>query len=80
MNIYPPCDSRTFPVQPLHADFGVAGGGLAGLYAALFCAKRDNHHSACRHEFPIAIRGSELRLEILATAPALSAVYSLNVR
>jgi len=40
MNIYPPCESRTFPVQPMHADFVVAGGGLAGLCAALAAARR----------------------------------------
>ncbi|MEJ5073518.1 FAD-dependent oxidoreductase [Enterobacter ludwigii] len=40
MNIYPPCENRTFPVQPMHADFVVAGGGLAGLCAALAAARR----------------------------------------
>ncbi|TDN46835.1 FAD-dependent oxidoreductase [Scandinavium goeteborgense] len=40
MNIYPPCESRTFPVQPMHTDFVVAGGGLAGLCAALAAARR----------------------------------------
>lgn len=40
----------------------------------------NNHHSVCRHAFPVAIRAREIRLEILATAGALPAVYSLNVR
>ena len=39
MNIYPQTESRTFPRQTLHADLVVAGGGLAGLCAALAAAR-----------------------------------------
>ena len=43
MNIYPQTASRTFPSEQLHADLLVAGGGLAGLCAAL-AAARDGLH------------------------------------
>ncbi|MBM7354552.1 FAD-dependent oxidoreductase [Lelliottia amnigena] len=39
MKIYPPNDARTFPVSALEADLLVAGGGLAGLCAALAAAR-----------------------------------------
>ena len=39
MNIYPQTASRTFPSEQLHADLLVAGGGLAGLCAALAAAR-----------------------------------------
>jgi len=39
-----------------------------------------NHHSVCEHRFAEPLRAREIRLEILATAGALPAVYSLNVR
>lgn len=39
MNIYPQTASRTFPSEHLHADLLVAGGGLAGLCAALAAAR-----------------------------------------
>lgn len=40
----------------------------------------DNHHSVCEHRFAHPLRVQEIKLEILATAGALPAVYSLNVR
>jgi hypothetical protein len=46
----------------------------------LLAEVENNHHSVCRHEFPTAIRAREVRLDVLATAGALPAVYSLNVR
>ncbi|WBU50111.1 FAD-dependent oxidoreductase [Kosakonia pseudosacchari] len=39
MKIFPQTDARTFPTQQLHADLLVAGGGLAGLCAALAAAR-----------------------------------------
>lgn len=39
MKIFPQTDARTFPTQELHADLLVAGGGLAGLCAALAAAR-----------------------------------------
>lgn len=39
MNIYSQSENRSFPQQQLHADFVVAGGGLAGLCAALAAAR-----------------------------------------
>jgi succinate dehydrogenase/fumarate reductase flavoprotein subunit len=39
MNIYPQTDARTFPATHLEADLLVAGGGLAGLCAALAAAR-----------------------------------------
>ena len=39
MKIFPPCDARTFPAQQLQTDLLVAGGGLAGLCAALAAAR-----------------------------------------
>ena len=39
MKIFSQTDSRTFPVQSLTADLVVAGGGLAGLCAALAAAR-----------------------------------------
>ncbi|CCJ86089.1 hypothetical protein BN133_2466 [Cronobacter dublinensis 582] len=39
MNIFPRSADRTFPQEHLHADLLVAGGGLAGLCAALAAAR-----------------------------------------
>ncbi|MGY5955495.1 FAD-dependent oxidoreductase [Kosakonia sp. BK9b] len=39
MKIFPQTDARTFPTRTLHADLLVAGGGLAGLCAALAAAR-----------------------------------------
>lgn len=39
MKIFPQTDARVFPIQHLHADLLVAGGGLAGLCAALAAAR-----------------------------------------
>lgn len=39
MNIYPQTGTRTFPTASLHTDLVVAGGGLAGLCAALAAAR-----------------------------------------
>ena len=38
-----------------------------------------NHHSLCHHRFDTPLLAREIRLEIVATAGALPAVYSLNV-
>lgn len=46
----------------------------------LLAEVRDNHHSVCQHRFPEPLTAVSIRLEILATAGALPAVYSLNVR
>jgi hypothetical protein len=39
-----------------------------------------NHHSVCEHRFDRPLLVREIKLEILATAGALPAVYSLNLR
>ncbi len=39
MNVFPRSADRTFPEEQLHADLLVAGGGLAGLCAALAAAR-----------------------------------------
>ena len=39
MKIFPHTDARAFPTRQLHADLVVAGGGLAGLCAALAAAR-----------------------------------------
>ncbi|EKM0665805.1 FAD-dependent oxidoreductase [Cronobacter turicensis] len=39
MNVFPRSADRTFPEEHLHADLLVAGGGLAGLCAALAAAR-----------------------------------------
>ena len=39
MKIYPQNDARTFPVTRLETDLLVAGGGLAGVCAALAAAR-----------------------------------------
>jgi len=46
----------------------------------LLAEVQDNHHSVCQHRFPEPLTALSIRLEILATAGALPAVYSLNVR
>lgn len=46
----------------------------------LLAEVRDNHHSVCQHRLATPITATSIRLEILATAGALAAVYSLNVR
>ncbi|WP_437889357.1 FAD-dependent oxidoreductase [Phytobacter sp. V91] len=38
-----------------------------------------NHHSVCEHRLPVPVTAREVRLEILATAGALPAIYSLNI-
>ncbi len=40
----------------------------------------DNHHSVCEHRLPTPVTAREVRLEILATAGGLPAIYSLNIR
>jgi hypothetical protein len=39
-----------------------------------------NHHSVCEHRFSAPLSVREIKLEIVATAGKLPAVYSLNVR
>lgn len=39
----------------------------------------DNHHSVCQHRLNTALMAHSIRLEILATAGALPAIYSLNI-
>ncbi len=46
----------------------------------LLAEVKDNHHSVCTHRLDRPHETLEVRLEILATAGALPAVYSLNVR
>lgn len=45
----------------------------------LLAEVRDNHHSVCQHRLETPLTAASVRLEILATAGALPAVYSLNV-
>ena len=47
---------------------------------ALLAEVTSNHHSVCEHRLPSPVAAREVRLEILATAGALPAVYSLNIR
>lgn len=47
---------------------------------ALLAEVTDNHHSVCHHSLSSPREVQEVRLEILATAGALPAIYSLNVR
>lgn len=47
---------------------------------SLIAEVTDNHHSLRHHRFDTPLNVSEIRLEIIATAGALPAVYSLNVR
>jgi hypothetical protein len=46
---------------------------------ALLAEVTSNHHSVCEHRLPSSVAVREVRLEILATAGALPAVYSLNI-
>jgi len=63
MKIYPPNDARTFPVSTLKADLLVAGGGLAGLCAAL-AAARDGLNVVLIQDRPVlgGNASSEVRL------------------
>lgn len=63
MKIYPPNDARTFPVSALEADLLVAGGGLAGLCAAL-AAARDGLNVVLIQDRPVlgGNASSEVRL------------------
>ncbi|WP_449557001.1 FAD-dependent oxidoreductase [Huaxiibacter chinensis] len=63
MKIYPQNDARTFPVTPLTADLLVAGGGLAGLCAAL-AAARDGLNVVLIQDRPVlgGNASSEVRL------------------
>ncbi|POT56719.1 FAD-dependent oxidoreductase [Citrobacter amalonaticus] len=47
---------------------------------ALLAEVTNNRHSVCQHRFAHPQQFSEIRLEIVATAGALPAVYSLNIR
>lgn len=47
---------------------------------ALLAEVTHNHHSVREHRFTTPVTARELRLEILATAGALPAIYSLNLR
>ncbi len=46
----------------------------------LIAEVHNNHRSVCEHHFETPQTALRLRLEIVATAGALPAVYSLNVR
>ena len=63
MNIFPRSANRTFPQEHLHADLLVAGGGLAGLCAAL-AAARDGLHVILVQDRPVlgGNASSEVRL------------------
>ncbi|WP_171997910.1 FAD-dependent oxidoreductase [Cronobacter sp. JZ38] len=63
MNIFPRSADRTFPEEHLHADLLVAGGGLAGLCAAL-AAARDGLHVILVQDRPVlgGNASSEVRL------------------
>ena len=63
MNIYPQSDARAFPVTCLQADLLVAGGGLAGLCAAL-AAARDGLNVVLIQDRPVlgGNASSEVRL------------------
>ncbi|XTZ39092.1 FAD-dependent oxidoreductase [Salmonella enterica] len=46
----------------------------------LLAEVRDNHHSVCRYQPEVPLLLQAIRLQILATAGELPAVYSLNIR
>jgi len=63
MKIFPHTDARAFPTRQLHADLVVAGGGLAGLCAAL-AAARDGLEVVLLQDRPVlgGNASSEVRL------------------
>lgn len=50
------------------------------LNGQLIAEVDENHHTVCEHRLPQPVDAHEVRLELLASAGALPAVYSLNLR